>query len=80
MPSSDASGRETRPPTIEDLLELCQYLNREQVKYVLIGGFAMIYHGLPRATEDIDLLVDSSHENVKRIQKKLFLISLIMQS
>lgn len=71
MPSSNASGREARPPTIEDLLELCQYLNREQVKYVLIGGFAMIYHGLPRATEDIDLLVESSPENVKRIKKAL---------
>lgn len=71
MSSSDAPGKEARPPTIEDLLKLCQHLNQEQVKYVLIGGFAMIYHGMPRATEDIDLLVDPSSENVEKIRKAL---------
>ncbi|MBI2876957.1 MAG: nucleotidyl transferase AbiEii/AbiGii toxin family protein [Candidatus Tectomicrobia bacterium] len=71
MSSPDAPREEARPPTIEDLLKLCQRLSQEQVKYVLIGGFAMIYHGMPRATEDIDLLVDPSSENVEKIKKAL---------
>lgn len=71
MELPNASFEETRPPTVEDLAKLCEELNKEKVKYILIGGFAMIYHGLPRATEDIDLFVDSSSENVERLKKAL---------
>jgi hypothetical protein len=43
-------------PELEDLLNLCKALNGEGVRYVLIGGFAVILHGFVRATKDIDLL------------------------
>jgi hypothetical protein len=49
----------SRAPELEDLLSLCQALNAEGVRYVLIGGFAVILHGFVRATKDIDLLVDA---------------------
>jgi len=49
--------------SLEDLLLLCRQLNHGGAKYIVIGGMAIIRLGFTRATEDIDLLVDSSPEN-----------------
>lgn len=59
----------SRAPELEDLLALCKALNA--VRYVLIGGFAVILHGFVRATKDIDLLVDSSAENIQRLKRAM---------
>lgn len=60
----DQDDREySRAPELEDLLALCKALNAEGVRYLLIGGFAVILHGFVRATKDIDLLIDASVEN-----------------
>jgi len=68
----DQDDREySRAPELEDLLTLCQALNAERVRYVLIGGFAVILHGLVRATKDIDLLVDASAENIQRLKRAM---------
>jgi hypothetical protein len=64
-------GEYSRAPELEDLVELCRRLNAAGVRYVLIGGFAVILHGFVRGTKDIDLLVDSSPENVERIRQAL---------
>ena len=61
----------TRPPSLDDLLLICENLNAQEARYVLIGGMAIFEHGLARMTEDIDLLVDSSPENVARTKKAL---------
>lgn len=61
----------SRAPELEDLLSLCEALNAEGVRYVLIGGFAVILHGFVRATKDIDLLVDASPENVDRLKQAM---------
>jgi hypothetical protein len=66
----DQDDREySRAPELEDLLTLCKALNAEGVRYVLIGGFAVILHGFVRATKDIDLLVDASPENIQRLKR-----------
>lgn len=59
----------TRLPTLDDLLLICQHLNNQQARYVLIDGFAIFEHGLARLTEDIDLLVDDRPENVALVKK-----------
>ncbi len=64
-------GAYSRAPELEDLLGLCRSLNRERVRYVLIGGFAVILHGHVRGTKDIDLLVDPSDENVQRLKRAM---------
>lgn len=64
-------GDYSRAPEVEDLVELCHRLNAAEVRYVLIGGFAVILHGYVRATKDIDLLVDASAANVRRIRQAL---------
>ncbi len=57
----------SRPPTIEDLRKICGALNNNNAKYILIGGLAMNYHGFSRSTADIDFLVDTSPENIKKV-------------
>ena len=61
----------SRAPELEDLLTLCKALNAEDVRYVLIGGFAVILHGFVRATKDIDLLIDASVQNVQRLKRAM---------
>jgi hypothetical protein len=69
---SETSGEnQSRPPTLEDLLHLCRELNHAGAKYIVIGGMAIIHLGFIRATEDIDLLINVSPENVHKIRMAL---------
>jgi hypothetical protein len=38
----------------QDFKEFLKLLNAHRVKYLLIGGYAVAYHGYPRATADMD--------------------------
>ena len=67
----DGAPLESRTPTLEDLIDLCRRLNEEDAKYVVVGGMAILQLGLVRATEDIDLLVDTSPENFERIRRAM---------
>jgi hypothetical protein len=42
-------------------------LNDHDVDYLLIGGFAVGYHGYPRATGDMDIWVRMSRENAEKM-------------
>jgi len=64
-------GSYAREPQIDDLARLARALNAHQVRYVLIGGFAVIAHGGARTTKDIDLLVDAAPDNVARVRAAL---------
>jgi predicted nucleotidyltransferase len=64
-------GPYAREPQIEDLVRICRALNDAGARYVLIGGFAVIAHGGARTTKDIDLLVDSSPQNITRVKQAL---------
>ena len=37
------------------------------VRYVVIGGIATVLHGVPRATFDLDILIEATPENVRRL-------------
>lgn len=68
----DSTNREySRVPQVQDVLKICKSLNDQDVKYVLIGGFAVILHGFVRGTKDIDLLVDVSEENIQKVKNAL---------
>jgi hypothetical protein len=73
MDDQDAGGKEitSRPPTLTDLKKVCEHLNKIGAKYILIGGLALNYFGYTRATTDIDLLVDSSEENINKVSLAL---------
>jgi hypothetical protein len=51
----------------KDFKEFIGLLNKNNVKYLVIGGFAFTYYAKPRFTKDIDLFVESSEENSKKI-------------
>src|SRR3989338_3107690 len=57
--------------TLTNLTDICKRLNKAQVKYVIVGGFAVFLHGFERATKDIDLLVDPSEVNINKIKNSL---------
>ena len=44
---------------------------KHNVKYVIIGSIAAILHGVPRATFDLDILIEAVEENVERLLKAL---------
>lgn len=48
-----------------DILEFIRLLQAFEVRYVVVGGEAVIYHGYPRFTGDIDFFFSDSAENVK---------------
>jgi len=54
-----------------ELVELCAALNSAGIQYVVIGGCAVILHGYFRTTHDIDLLVEPSQENIRRLKRVL---------
>lgn len=49
------------------LIKVCSLLNTANAKYIVIGGFACILHGVVRSTEDVDILVEDSPENLQRV-------------
>ena len=53
----------------EVLVKVCSQLNKHKVEYLLIGGWAVIYHGYVRATADIDLWYKPLISNFQRIIK-----------
>ena len=55
-------------PDFRDMLSL---FNEERVEYLVVGAYALAYHGLPRATGDIDLWISRSDENAKRVWQTL---------
>ena len=46
-----------------DFQEFLFALNKNEVNYVLVGGYSVIYHGFPRTTGDLDLFVEVSKSN-----------------
>jgi predicted nucleotidyltransferase len=55
----------------QDFRELLAEFESAAVDYILIGGYAVAFHGRPRATKDIDLLLEGSSENLERASKAL---------
>jgi predicted nucleotidyltransferase len=49
------------------LLRVCSLLNAAGAKYFVIGGRAVILHGLIRTTQDVDILIEESEDNFKRV-------------
>jgi hypothetical protein len=47
----------------QDFKEFIQLLNDNQVKYLIVGGYAVAVHGHPRYTKDIDVWIEISEEN-----------------
>lgn len=56
---------------IKSFKAVLEALHKQHVDYVLIGGLAVAFHGIPRFTEDIDIFVKRSKENITRLKTAL---------
>ena len=57
--------------TIQDFEDFLELLERHDVRYLIIGGLAFIYHAKPRFTKDIDVWVAPEPDNLARANAAL---------
>ncbi len=55
----------------QDFAELLQLLEKYKVEYVIVGGYAVAYHGYPRFTKDIDIFYNIKDRNIDKLKKAL---------
>lgn len=55
----------------DDYKEMLQCLSEEDVKFLLVGAYALAVHGFPRATKDIDFFVWATPENAANLMRAL---------
>jgi hypothetical protein len=51
----------------KDFKEFLALLNAHEVDFMIVGGYALAYHGAPRYTGDIDVFVKPDRKNAQRI-------------
>ena len=54
-----------------DFRELFECLSSREVRYLVVGGYAVAFHGHPRYTKDIDVWVEPTRANAERLMKAL---------
>ncbi len=57
--------------TQKDFEELLELLNAHSVDFVIVGGYALAFHGAPRYTGDLDVFVKPDEPNAARVLKAL---------
>ena len=51
----------------KDFKEFIELLNKHKVEFIIVGGYALAFHGAPRFTGDIDFFVKPETNNAKKI-------------
>lgn len=51
----------------KDFEEFFALLNKHEVRFVVVGGYAVVFHGYPRFTGDIDIFYKAEGENIKAL-------------
>jgi len=75
LPKSNACVANTSPRCEErismivqkDFADLCSLLSATKVDYLVVGGYAVAFHGAPRFTGDLDLLIRPDPDHVARM-------------
>ncbi|MBN8460538.1 MAG: hypothetical protein J0M04_22130 [Verrucomicrobia bacterium] len=52
-----------------DFRDLLRALNESEVRHLVVGGYAVIHHAQPRFTKDLDLWIEPSPENARRLMR-----------
>jgi hypothetical protein len=55
----------------DDFRDILVELHNAGARFVVLGGHAVAFHGHPRATKDLDVLVEANSENAKRVYAAL---------
>jgi Nucleotidyltransferase of unknown function (DUF6036) len=53
----------------DDLREFIELLNSHKAEYLIVGAYALAFHGRPRSTGDLDILIHNSRKNAERIHR-----------
>jgi len=56
---------------LNNILKIIEQLEKEQVDFIIIGGMAVILYGMPRTSEDLDILIKMKNDNIQKIRKAL---------
>lgn len=54
-------------PTPKDFIDFLKLLKEHEVKFLLVGGYAVGFHGYVRATGDMDIWVSNGKVNIKKV-------------
>lgn len=54
-----------------DFKEFLESLNANNVRYLIVGGYAVAFHGHPRYTKDLDIWIERSQANATRLVKAI---------
>jgi len=55
----------------KDFEDFLKCLNHNKVKYLIVGGYAHVYYTEPRYTKDLDILIEPTRKNAKRVYKSI---------
>lgn len=55
----------------QDFEELLKLLEEHRIEYLIVGGYAVAFHGYPRFTKDMDIYYNVSPTNIQKLQKAL---------
>jgi hypothetical protein len=58
-----------RPVIFEDAMAVLAAMEREGVRYVMVGSMAMAANGVVRATRDVDFVVAADEENIALVRR-----------
>jgi predicted nucleotidyltransferase len=51
----------------KDFKELLNIFNEREVQYMVVGGYAVVYYGYVRATDDINIWINNDDKNVQKV-------------
>ena len=51
----------------QDFKELLSLFSEHKVKYLVVGGYAVSFHAQPRATKDLEILIQADANNAKAV-------------
>ena len=57
--------------TVRDFVDLLEAFSRHDVRYLIVGGLAFIYHAKPRFTKDMDVWVEPTASNLEKANRAL---------
>lgn len=77
MPTRHRGTQRRRRPGEFDPSDIFAALNSAHVKYLVVGGLAVVLYGISRTTYDVDVSVDLTTDNLDRLSKALKQIGLM---
>src|SRR5437773_4570671 len=68
---SNSGALPNPPPMNEDFLDLLRAFSDADVRFLIVGAYALAHHGRPRATGDLDVWVQPDDANARRVMMAL---------